>query len=443
MNILRKINYPLFAVLVGFVTLVLAILCNGFFLNWKFINSDGMGYYVYLPAIVIDHDPSLNSAVIKIANTQSANPHAQKEFFGMRPQTDNFWIDKYPVGVALVQTPFFLGADLFTQITGGIRDGFSTNYQLAIAFAGLLFLQIGMYFAYKVLRKRFSNGLTLILLTFLILGTNIMHYAVYEPSMSHIYSFAFITLTVFLLDKFIESKKFKWIIGMGISISIIGVIRNLNLLFGIIPLLVIMLNTAKVKRLRLTIKTLMVWGLTVFVIFIPQLLYWYFSTGKFLAYSYAGETFNLLKPELLKLLFSVNNGLFFWHPLLLLAIPGLYFWIKSHDAISKVSTVFLLVFTYILSSWWCWWFGYSFGMRPFTDFYILFLIPIGYLFLKIQKLKTRYIMILVVVICLFFILNLIQMNNYWRGIVAGSNISWGTYWNNFANPHLGELIKRF
>ena len=443
MKLLKKINYPMFTIVVGLVTLILAFLCNGFFKDWKFINSDGMGYYVYLPAIVVDHDTSLNSAVIKIANTQNADPYAQKEYFGMRPQTDNFWIDKYPIGVALVQAPFFLGADLLTQITGGVRDGFSSNYQWAIAIAGLLFLQIGMYFAYKVLRKRFGNGLALILLSFLILGTNIMHYAVYEPSMSHIYSFAFITLTVFLLDKYLENKKFKWIVSMGITMSIIGVIRNLNLLFGIIPLLVILLNTAKGKRPILLIKTLVVWGLTAFVIFIPQLLYWYFSTGKFLAYSYAGETFNLFKPELLKLLFSVNNGLFFWHPLLLLAIPGLYFWIKSHDAISKVSTIFLLLLTYILSSWWCWWFGYSFGMRPFTDFYILFLIPIGYLFLRMKKWKRRYIVLSVVIISMFFILNLIQMNNYWRGIVAGANISWENYWINFANPHLVELLKRF
>jgi hypothetical protein len=172
--------------------------------------------------------------------------------------------------------------------------------------------------------------------------------------------------------------------------------------------------------------------------------YWQVTTGKLFFFGYAGESFDFLHSQLFNTLFSVKNGLFFWHPLLLLAIPGFYYWLKdSKDKyMSKISLLFLVVFIYIMSCWWAWWFGYAFGMRPFTDFFILFFIPIGYLFIRLKKLKPKLIILFVFIICLFFALNLIQMNNYWRGIVAGNNLSIENYLNNFANPHIGELIDR-
>jgi hypothetical protein len=414
---------------------------NSIFKDLSFISSDGVGYYIYLPAVFIDKDIGLQTTVMHIAQSKGMDPYTDNDFFGISQKTDNLWINKYPVGMALIEAPFFFSADVLTQVSGRVRDGYSAIYQLAIAFAGFLYLQLGMYFTYRVLKKRFGHGLSLILLTFLLLGTNIIHYSVCEPSMSHIYSFTFITLMVFLLDKYIERKTFKWIIAMGITLSIIGLIRNINILVGIIPLIVIHLSTPKEKRLPLIIKTLLIWGITALIFFAPQFAYWQITTGNIISYSYPGETFNFLRPLLLKILFSVNNGLFFWHPLLLLSIPGAYYWMKSREYMSKVSIIFILALIYILSCWWAWWFGFSFGSRAFTDFYILFLIPIGYLFQRISKWHSQYKILTIVIVCLFFALNLIQMNNYWRGIVAGHNINWETYWSNFANPHLNNIFK--
>ena len=438
-------HYKTFAIIVGIATLALAILCNSFFKDWSFINSDGIGYYVYLPAVVIEKDITLQKSVATIATKRGIDQYTDNEFFGMRQTTDNNWINKYPVGLALVELPFFFLADSLTQLTGGMRDGLSSYYQWAISLAGLVFLQVGMYFSYKVLYRRFGHTLSLILLTFLLLGTNIIHYSVYEPSMSHIYSFALVSMTLFLLDKYLEQKTFKWIIAMGLTISLIGLIRNLNLLFAFVPLFVIYRNSDITKRRVIMQKTLATWFVILSVFFIPQLIYWQISTGSITSLGYFNESFNFLQPQLLNILFSVYNGLFFWHPLLLLVFPGFYYWWKSGEdkSLSKSISIFLIVLVYILSSWWAWWFGYAFGMRPFIDFYILFLIPIGYLFVRLKKLKPRLIVIVSIIVVLFFTLNMIQMNNYWRGIVAGHNISLETYLKNFANPHLRELIDRF
>ena len=43
-----------------------------------------------------------------------------------------------------------------------------------------------------------------------------------------------------------------------------------------------------------------------------------------------------------------------------------------------LSALIMLPFIiYLFSSWWCWWFGGGFGMRPMIDYYPLFIIPIG------------------------------------------------------------------
>lgn len=438
----KLLKYKYFAIFALTISILLSIILFAFSTDRKVIGSDGIGYNAYLPAILIDSDLSFTKLINRHVTSSGREVQEIKtcpptlpicnEYLGLLPSENGGWFNKYPVGIAVVTAPTYLVADGLVQLTSGQRDGLSPFYQYAIVINTILVSQIGLYFTYRVLKKRFSIKLTLLLLTILVFGTNFLHYIVYEPSMSHIYSYTLIVILIFLLDKYLTKKTNKTLFLMGLTLAFIGLIRNLNILVGIIPFLLILSEQRPDMRIKMAIKLFFMWGLTTFIVMIPQFLYWKYATGNFIAYSYPGEVFNLSTPHLYEILFQVqSNGLFFWHPLLLLVIPGIYFWIKSKDKISLVSTIFLIALIYLLSCWWAYWFGYSFGMRAFTDYLILFLIPIGYLIKQFSDSKKIIRFILALILIFFLMLNLIQMNNYWRGIVAPPNITWERYIENF------------
>lgn len=430
-----------------FVSSAASILLFSFLDNYHYVNSDGIGYYSYLPAIFIDDDLTFNRTVEKYADYYNEEPTTYgvckhdnalcDEYIGLKPQANGTWLDKYPVGVAIFLAPFFFIADIYVRLTDGMRDGISPEYQIAVGIAGIIWLQFAIFATYKVLRHRFDKNISLSVLVFLLGGTNLIHFAINQPSMSHIYSFTFVTLCIYFLDRYLEKPNLKYLFLIGLSLSVIGLLRNINILVGIIPFITILLKTPKQERIRIFGKMILIWGLTFLSVMIPQMAYWKIATGKFLIYGYPNENFYWLEPHLKDILFNQRaNGLFFWHPLLLLVIPGIYFWLKSKDKINRVSVFFLVLITYILSCWWAYWFGYSFGHRAFTDHYIFFLIPIGYLFQYISKLDRKYIITFAAIVALFILLNLNQINLYWRGIVASHNNTWENYKENFANPRV-------
>lgn len=444
---MKHITYRSLAIITSIITILLSLSLFILSDNRTSISSDGIGYYSYLPAVLIDHDLSFNTAVNRYSEYYNEDPYnftecgegilICDEYRGFKPQENGTWIDKYPVGVAVLTSPFFLIADTCVVLTGGIRDGISPPYQYALAISGIFYLQLGMYFTYRVLRKRFNNNISILLLIFLLLGTNLLHYAVFEPSMSHIYSFTLITLGIYLTDRYIKRPSLKLLLLLGLDMSFIGLTRNLNLIFCLIPIYLILKANKKGERIPLLLRMMILWSITTLIVFIPQIIYWYISSGNLISYGYTNETFNFLNPQIFKVLFDISsNGLFFWHPLLLLIIPGIYYAIKAKEQFGYISLIFLSILTYIFSSWWAYWFGYSFGHRAYTDYYILFLIPIGYLFKRVLNVKRSYLIIIAILISFFLLLNLIQMNNYWRGIVAGNNLTWDNYWINFFNPNI-------
>ena len=85
-------------------------------------------------------------------------------------------------------------------------------------------------------------------------------------------------------------------------------------------------------------------------------------------YSYGSETFDFLNPQIFNLLFSFRKGWLIYTPVLILIAPGIIFYFKQFGRFSGITLLLLLsIFIYVTASWWCWWYGGSFGSRPFVD----------------------------------------------------------------------------
>jgi hypothetical protein len=82
-------------------------------------------------------------------------------------------------------------------------------------------------------------------------------------------------------------------------------------------------------------------------------------------YRVEGESFEWIKPEILRSLFDPWHGLFYWHPYLLVGVAGMFLWAwKSRDESMAWVSAFVAIL-YVNSAWWCWWFASSFGNRGY------------------------------------------------------------------------------
>ena len=114
-----------FLIAVGVFVLTAVCYQVGFF-PYRPTHSDGNGYYMYLPAVFTYHDLGMKF----VYNGSFSDPSGLVNTFF--PMATGQVVDKYTMGVALLQMPFFLVADIVAKLfTLELADGFSALYQLA------------------------------------------------------------------------------------------------------------------------------------------------------------------------------------------------------------------------------------------------------------------------------------------------------------------------
>ncbi|HNS16371.1 MAG TPA: hypothetical protein PKH94_06475 [Bacteroidales bacterium] len=393
--------------------------------------GDKAGYYAYLPAAFIH---SFNASRFPQGiDTATGN--------GFRlDSATNRVVTKYTCGVAVMMTPFFLTTHAIVALSDAPGDGFSQPYHKMINVAAVFYLMAGLILWYRVLRRYFSKGISLITITALFLGTTLFYYAVDETGMSHVYSFFLFSLYLFAVQRvFSESgSALKWIILTGLAAAMIILVRPVNAVF--LPV-IIFLDAATREEISKRISFLLKWEhvlillFIAFLLFLPQLLYWNYTYDKFIIYTYHGEGFtNLLSPKITEYLFSTNNGLILYNPVLLFGFTGTILMLIRHKDNGRTLAVLLLVIIYLFSSWWNWYYGCGYGNRSFTEYTTVMALPFGYLANTIlnrprKALKWCWI----ILVCILVVLNL-KMIYSWDGCWYGVTWDWNKFLDLLVSP---------
>jgi hypothetical protein len=396
-------------------------------LNYPVIRSDGQGYYAYLPAIFIYHDISLRTLVTLPLH---GNPPSGA---GVWPGTDRYFI-KYPSGEAILMIPFFfLGYVGAIWIHEGDPNGYSSPFQYAAAFSGLFYAALGLFILWIVLQKYFKQSTILIVLTGLLFGTNLFHYATYDAIFSHTYSFFLFALFLFFVEHVYRKNSLLDFIALGLVGGLIVITRPTNglwLLFGIIfgitsrQDVITRLKFWKLHQVKLFFGLLAFFGVVSI-----QLLYWWVITKSFFVYSYGEEGFFFSRPEIWKVLFSVRKGLFFWSPILLLFFPGLFLVRKMAKEYFLPILVFFPINVYVISSWYCWWYGGSFGQRPFVESIPMFAITLCSLYEGVESAAWKRVMLVIIIAA--SALSFWLMLKYWLGIIPFDETTWELFVRTF------------
>jgi uncharacterized membrane protein YphA (DoxX/SURF4 family) len=359
-----------------------------------------------LPALLIDHDVTYQ----KVTGREKKILGYKRYEPGYLVKSGDRVVKNYFAGEALLLLPFFLLATFFSWIGGIEITGYSFFFQLFTGLGALFYLFLGLYYLKRILEYlRVHPILSAIILATILLGTNLFYYSLWQPSMSHVYSFCAINGFLWYACRAIQNPGLKNIPLAGLFLGLTVLIRPTN---GIIILLVpFLLNTAEEARIlggflqkRKTVILLFLASFTLVICI--QFILWRIQTGNWLIWSYKDEGFIFGHPKISNVLFGYRKGLFIYTPLIFLSLLGCFRLLSGRLTRFFSMALFLVLSTWIISSWWNWYYGDSFGARAFIDYYGIYALLLAIL-LDPRHRNPRTAMVILLFIP-FAALNLLQ-----------------------------------
>jgi len=394
----------------------------------RVINSDGKGYYAYLPAIFIYKDLQFGFVEGYEYQYYPGNQSVFKEF---RMPAGDHVVNKYFPGMAILWLPFFLLGHLLAWLEVFPRDGYALPYQYAIAFSAIFFLWLGAKWLKNLLKKFNACDAAASLITLVIaLGTNLLFFTLIEGSMTHVYSFALITGFMVSAHNLLHRYKPKWFVLTLFLFTLIVLIRPVN---GLVILLIPFLAGSfavlgELIRNLLRHPASLITGVVISLILISiPLFLWKIQTGNWIVYTYGEEKLNLLQPDMLNILFSYNRGWFVYTPLAFVSMFGLIGIFRENRFRFAWMTLFLLAFIYVVSCWWVWYYASKCGQRVFIDLYAAVGLLLLYLFRSAGRGIGKYL--LYTFTGILVILNGLQFYQHAKWIFPPSTITGPLFWD--------------
>lgn len=397
------------------------------------VSSDGLGYYCYLPAAVIYQDFSYDFYDKKENNI---NPFYKPGF----NEYKNQFYNKYYCGTAICLLPFFLLGIIISAIAGTDINGYTDTFLMLVSIASIIYYLLSVFMLSKIAKFfGISEKISFITSLLFLFGTNYFHYLVQEPSMSHAYSFFAVTLFLYTYIKLLENVTNKKLIYLALALGLVALIRPVN----VVVVLFTPFFSESLKDYALFLKNIFTNHLKGLIGFISvvvaticiQFIFYYLQTGYFYIVSYNGEAFNFNNPEFFNVLLSYKKGLFLYVPLLLATIIFVLITKKNwHKKIIFLIT--FMVFLYITSSWWCWYYGAGLSIRPFVDILPLFIIITMFVYNQQSSILKKIVMTLSVP---FLFMSQLMAYQYSNLILDIGEMNKEKYWDIFLETNLETI----
>ncbi len=422
------------AIYLSGLLMVLMVTIGHKFEDDEVLQQDVVQYYSYVPATFIYGDLSMAYA--------RTSPFWQDKIWGHMTQ-EGAYVQKYTMGLAIMYTPFFFAGHATAYLCGALADGYSWPYELWIQIGSIVYLFLGLLILRKLLLCYFSDQVTAITLLTLVLCTNLFYYSVGQGPMPHVYVFSLLSLFLYLTFRFHKTPT--WILAFSLALTggMIFLIRPNHFLVWMIPILYD-LNRAKLQWWRRHWQKILVWPLGVLLVVTPQLIYWYHFTGEWVFYSYGEEGFFFDQPVFFKAWFGFRKGWLIYTPVMTLALAGMF---RIHRITKEwvlPFAIFFIASTYVIVSWWCWWYGGSFGLRPFIDLFPVLSFGLASLLTTVYP-KIRLFYSVLSLIAIFGVLNAFQTWQYTKGIIHYDSMTAAAYKATFGKisypENYEELIK--
>lgn len=381
MDLIKKfISSPYFLLIVTACIFVMFYFLKAIYLQ-KTVYGDGIFYFSWLHTLIIDQDINFQ------------NEYA---FFNVQQLITKTGLlgNQFAIGPALFWSPLYL---VIHKIIGG--DGYSFIYQFSVGLFSVGYAIAGLLLLYRALNSLFTSNTALITTLAIAFGTNLFFYGSLDPVNSHAVSFF---AACVLLNIIIHTNPNYFLAGF--IAGVLGTIRIQDSAFIGIPFIVLISNLIIHKTQFFQL------GKYIFQLFIgwsiPILLqfgFWYILYGDVrIPYLERGYGFDFFHSQGFSVLFSTNNGLFLWTPLVLIAIIGLFTQYKKKLFLLSFSTLLFFIWqTYLIGSWSIWWQGASFSGRMYISLLPFLSLGLASLFTKYQTYSFRFLFIVLSILNIF------------------------------------------
>ena len=369
-----------------------------FFLSLPFLNpwvrGDGVGYYAFARATLIEHSLDFTEDY----------QHANASFRGPRLDENNLpklafrtptgrLDNHFTVGPAILWTPFLLLAHagvLLARALGSSvpADGFSAPYRIAMALATALYGFLGLLLSFRFARQYVQERWALLATLAIWWAGSLPVYMYFNPSWSHAHSAFAVALFIWYWHETRTSRSLaQWLLLALIA----GLMLNI---YYANAMVLAVLAVEALRQYRAAFRQHASSGESSAMLRIPELLLRHFLfaatllasllptfISRYLVYGSPFESAYIplrdwlwSSPVFFSVLFSSNHGLFFWTPILLFALAGLFLFSRREPRVGVPLLAAFFAF-YIFISCYPDWAGISsYGNRFFvslTSFFIL------------------------------------------------------------------------
>lgn len=415
--------------------------------KWWVFKWDKSGYHLYLPALFIYNDIAKLEFYKYI--DEAYKPSGDMKEYGLTSFANGSKANKYSIGVAVHELPFFLAAHYINiHIIHYPVDGYSDPYQWGAFISNLCWVVAGLLLLRGFLRRHFSDTVTAITLLAIAFGTNLYHYVVFSPGMAHGYLFFDFALLMLCTDRLYSTGHRKYFYLLGLALGLVAITRVSDLVVVLIPLLWGLSNTPAVKQRLNFLKDnalhIIGAGLVFLSVAMIQVAYWKYVTNEWIYDGYINEGFAWADSAIWKGLFSFRKGWFVYTPLAVFMIWGIYSMRRRFRQHIPAIIVFLVVNIYVIFSWWNWWYGGSFGARPMVETYAVLSLPLAAFTEQLILGRRRLLQAAAgVLLPLLIALNMFQSYQSYKNVIHWDGMTRAYYFRVFLKTKETEEDKQY
>src|SRR5437667_5688615 len=355
------------------------------------VHGDGVGYYAYARALLIQHnlrfEEDWRHANLYFSQARTL-PNGQ---LNQNEYTESGYVaNLFTIGPAILWSPFLLAAHSFVLVANALgahiaANGFSTPYLLAMALGTATYGFLGLLFSYLLARKYIEERWALLPTVAIWGASSLPVYMYFNPSWSHAHSAFAVALFLWYWDRTRDRRTFlQWNL-LGFLAGLMLDVYFPNGVFLLLPLIESILtywNSLRAKDFR-SVRPIFTSNLSFTVaamlVFLPTLITRSIIFGRLFRFgAYTAVPWDWSAPNWRLVLFSSEHGLLSWTPILALALCGLFFPPRAARSLTLYLAVAAAAFYYVISSYPYWHGMASFGNRFFISLTPIFIFGLSF-----------------------------------------------------------------
>jgi hypothetical protein len=343
----------------------------------RLYSSDEVEYFSYLRSLYFDRDVSFENEYQYFYDHNIAESAAFHETFLERETDAGRRVNYATIGAAILWLPFYAIADGWTRLSGAADpDGFSKPYVAAVAYGSALYAFLAILLSLRAARLLMRPAIldadredpaSLFAALAIWLGTPLLFYMYVAPPFSH-------ACSAFAVGVFVNvwlRVRRQWSTGgafaLGICAAVMTMVREQDAFLALGPAIDFVWSFGGLPygvllgtKVRAALS-----GVAGFLLgYLPQFLAYDALNGYPGPAEHVARKMYWYAPHALEVLFSPHHGFFFWTPIALFAIGGLF---AVRDR--RVATCLLIMVAsqiYIAGSVESWTVAGAFGQRRFV-----------------------------------------------------------------------------